>query len=201
MNQVSILSKGNENKKGLWCNKVTFLFSFLFCFIGLFFIVNPTWADKKKPIEKFLNNHFISDLPSPQRIWINKDKQNEIKTQINPNQIKLSYRYWHSNNKTVWILDELGKERDITTGIVVENNKIQNVEVLIYRESRGGQVQNSRFTQQYNQKDEQSNLIKEIDSISGATLSVNALNKQVNLALLLNKYRIDTETQVAEINP
>jgi hypothetical protein len=137
-------------------------------------------------IKDFLSANF-GEVPKPQRLWIDKAKQAEIKKQFNPSQIKLSYRYWKTNNTTLWILDEIGKERNITTGTVIENNAIKKVQVLAYRESRGGQVQNPRFTQQYYQKNTQSNLIKEIDSISGATLSVNALNKQVKLALWLNQ--------------
>lgn len=138
-------------------------------------------------IKDFLSSQFDNKTPAPQRLWINKQKQTIIKKQFNPSQTKLSYRYWENNNTCVWILDEIGKEQNITTGIVIQNNAVKSVEVLVYRESRGGQVKNKRFTNQYNQKNSQSNLIKEIDSISGATLSVNALNKQVKLALWLNQ--------------
>lgn len=137
-------------------------------------------------IKEFLSEQFDKNTPKPERLWIDKEKQLIIKKQFNPSKIKLSYRYWQKDNLTVWILDELGKERDITTGIVVENGFIKKVAVLVYRESRGGQVQNSKFTQQYYQKNTASNFTKEIDSISGATLSVNALNKQVSLALWLD---------------
>jgi hypothetical protein len=137
-------------------------------------------------IKQFLNQIFKSDIPTSQRYWVNKESQEIIKKQFNPSQIKLSYRYWHKDDLTVWVLDEIGKERDITTGIVINKDKIDKVQVLVYRESRGGQVQNDRFTQQYNNKSSDNNFIKEIDSISGATLSVNALNKQVKMALWLN---------------
>jgi len=178
------------------CHKELFNIKAPFLFICIFvFIINPAHADKTVPIKNFLNTHFENNTPKPQRIWINKDKQKEIKSKINPNKIKLSYRYWNNNENTVFILDEIGKERDITTGILIKNNTIKTVEVLVYRESRGGQVQNPRFTQQYYQKNQQSNLAKEIDSISGATLSVNALNKQVKLALLLNNYRLEASPQ------
>jgi Na+-translocating ferredoxin:NAD+ oxidoreductase RnfG subunit len=142
-----------------------------------------TWANTE--IKDFLKAIF-AEVPKPQRLWIDKNNQAEIKKQFNPSQVKLSYRYWQQDNKTVWILDELGKERNITTGILIEEGAIKKVQILVYRESRGGQVQSSRFTQQYQHKDQHSNLTKEIDSISGATLSVNALNKQVSLALWLN---------------
>jgi hypothetical protein len=144
-------------------------------------------ANDKNITLDFLDQTFKSETPKPKRFWANKETQQFIKTQFNPSQIKLSYRYWQNDETTVWILDELGKERDITTAIVIKNDKIAKVQVLIYRESRGGQVQNNRFTQQYNNKTSTNNFTKEIDSISGATLSVNALNKQVRMALWLNQ--------------
>jgi len=104
-------------------------------------------------LKSFLQSTY-EQVPKPQRLWIDKQKQSEIKRLFNPGQIKLSYRYWQNQNKTLWVLDEIGKERNITTGIVIVNNSIQKVEVLIYRESRGGQVQNPRFTQQYYQKND-----------------------------------------------
>ena len=143
-------------------------------------------ADDNTKIKEFLNQVFQNDIPKPQRIWINKQKQLTIQQKFNPNKVKLNYRFWQQGETTLWILDEIGKERDITTGIVIRSDKIVKVQVLVYRESRGGQVQNQRFTQQYNNKSSSNNFTKEIDSISGATLSVNALNKQVKLALWLN---------------
>ena len=142
--------------------------------------------------QSFLQKTF-AQIPKPQRIWIDKKRQHVIKNQFNPSQIKLSYRYWQKEDVTAWILDEIGKERNITTGIVIENNHIKSVEVISYRESRGGQVQSERFTNQYQQKDLNSNLVKEIDSISGATLSVNAINKQVKLALYLNSLNLTSK--------
>ena len=194
MNRIYLSNSIGKNKKGLWLIRL-FKVPFLFSIACLFIPINYTWADTKEPTQQFLFKHFKNQIPKPKRLWLNKERQTEITSQINPSQLKLSYRYWTDDNKTIWILDEIGKERDITTGILIENNRVQNVEVLVYRESRGGQVQNPKFTQQYYQKNDQSNLTKEIDSISGATLSVNALNKQVNLALLLNHYIIKETPQ------
>lgn len=145
------------------------------------------FASEKDKISGFLDQTFIDQVPSSKRIWLNKDKQKEIRTKFNPNSPKISYRYWEDESKSVWVLNEIGKERDITTGIVIKNGMVEKVQVLVYRESRGGQVQNDRFTNQYKNKTDANNFIKEIDSISGATLSVNALNKQVKMALWLNQ--------------
>ena len=153
--------------------------------ILLLLLLMTSLQSKANDIQSFLQKNF-NEIPKTQRIWIDKEKQNIITSQFNPSQIKLSYRYWQKDDKTVWILDEIGKERNITTGIVTQNDAIISVEVITYRESRGGQVQSKRFTNQYQRKELSSNLIKEIDSISGATLSVNAINNQVKLALYLN---------------
>jgi uncharacterized protein with FMN-binding domain len=88
----------------------------------------------------------------------------------------------------VWVLDEIGKERDITTGVVLKNNQVADVEVIVYRESKGGEVQIPWFTDQFQGAQSQNNWQKDIDSISGATLSVNALKKQVTIALALNHH-------------
>ncbi len=151
-------------------------------YLLLLLLSNPLLADDKRD---FISKIFSSP-PKPQRFWVDKSHSNFIKKHFNPSQVKLSYRYWQKNGKIVWILDEIGKERNITSGIVIAKNKVDYIEVITYRESRGGQVQSQRFRSQYVQKDANSNLAKEIDSISGATLSVNAINKQIRLALWLS---------------
>ncbi len=110
----------------------------------LFLLVLPFNCNANNALMAFLNRSF-DEVPKPKRLWINKEKQNYIKTTFNPSQIKLSYRYWQKDNKTVWVLDEIGKERNITTGIVIDNNVVKSVEVIAYRESRGGQVQSKRL--------------------------------------------------------
>ncbi len=59
------------------------------------------------------------------------------------------------------------------------DNAIQDVKVLVFRESRGWEVKYPFFTDQFNQVqlNNEKELNKHIDGISGATLSVNALRK------------------------
>ncbi len=82
-----------------------------------------------------------------------------------------------------------GYEKPITVGIVVNQNKIEAVSVLVFRESRGAEVRYPFFTVQFldGQLNEQFKLDKTIDGISGATLSVQALKKVVTLALYLHQ--------------
>ena len=52
----------------------------------------------------------------------------------------LRMRYWQAGAKTAWIIDEIGKELPITFGVVVENDAIQVLRVLQFRESRGWEI-------------------------------------------------------------
>jgi hypothetical protein len=58
-------------------------------------------------------------------------------------------RYWRVGNKSVWVLNEIGKTQLITVGIIIENNAIQNLKVLEFKESRGWEVKHSFFTDQF----------------------------------------------------
>ena len=102
----------------------------------------------------------------------------------------LRLRYWDDGVKRAWILEEIGRDKPITVGLVTATGKILDVKVLIFRESRGWEVRYPFFTDQF--KDATlvtgNNLDRKIDGISGATLSVNALTKLGRLALFLHKH-------------
>ena len=102
----------------------------------------------------------------------------------------LRVRYWHRDRRTAWILDEIGKERPITVGIVVEDDAASMVRVLEFRESRGWEVRYHFFTDQFNdvRLDRGDELDRQIDGITGATLSVNAVTRAVRLALFLYRH-------------
>jgi len=97
-------------------------------------------------------------------------------------------RYWQAGEKTVWILEEIGKTLPITVGYVVEKGKVLSVQVLIYRESHGYEVSYSYFTKRFRScyLKENGQLNKRISNIAGATLSVRALTKMARTALLLD---------------
>jgi hypothetical protein len=73
----------------------------------------------------------------------------------------------------------------ITIGVVVTDNEIARVKILAYRESRGGEVRYSAYTKQYlgAALTDNNRLDQSIDGITGATLSVWAVNKVAALAL------------------
>jgi len=125
-------------------------------------------------------------------LWTDKELNKDVEEILGHKPGVLRIRYWQRDGKTVWILEEPSKEQPITTGIVINNDRIEQVKVLIYRESRGMEVRYPFFTDQYKdaglQNDRQ--LDRTIDGISGATLSVRALTKLVRLALYLH-HQID----------
>ena len=131
----------------------------------------------------------LKTAPTVETLWLTKEVAMHAENILghSPKQVRL--KYWKAGLQTAWILDEIGKEEPITAGFVVENGKILQVSILAYRESRGGEVRHANFLKQYQgaslQQDAQLN--KTIDGISGATLSVRAVGRMARLALYFDQ--------------
>ena len=138
--------------------------------------------------EAFLAEAFATP-PAPTVLWITAAIQQEVDKILGHPPAKLRQRYWSDGTKTVWILEEIGKEEFITAGFIVANDRIETARVLVYRESRGGEVRYAAFLKQFEgaQLSEQKRLTKRIDGISGATLSVWAMDRMARLALFFNR--------------
>lgn len=138
----------------------------------------------------FVEEVFAGAPPRPNKLWIKGELKRQVKQVLGHDLGILRLRYWGEPGRTVWILEEIGKEKPITTGIVVRGQKIERVRVLIFRESRGWEVRYPFFTDQF--KDirltPELGLDRPVDGISGATLSVRALKKLASVALLLHRY-------------
>ncbi len=150
-------------------------------------------VEEKFKIEQFLNAQFDHNIPKPNRLWVKGDMKTAIKGILDRPAKKLNYRYWQAQGKTIWLLNEIGKERDITTAVVVKNQQIAEIKVIVYRESRGGEVQVPWFYEQFIGAQQGQKWQRSIDSISGATLSVNAMKKQAELALYLSESLISSK--------
>jgi len=138
--------------------------------------------------EDFLADVFSGTPPKPETLWLQGDIKKQVTGILGHPYQALRIRYWGKDRRTAWILEEIGKEQPITTGIVVNNGKLEIVRVLIFRESRGAEIRHPFFTDQF--KDAgltgEQQLDRHIDGISGATLSVRALKKLARLALYLH---------------
>jgi hypothetical protein len=82
--------------------------------------------------------------------------------------------------------EEIGKYRPITFMVGTDTAfAVRDVEILVYRESRGGEVRRARFLRQYRGKtdDDAIRTSRDILNVAGATLSVTALNHGVKRIL------------------
>ncbi len=86
------------------------------------------------------------------------------------------------------IMNEIGKEQFITFIVGVDpHGQVEEIAVLEYRESRGGEIKEKRFLRQFRGK-KASDPIKvnhDIVNYTGATLSSHAIARGVKKALLL----------------
>jgi hypothetical protein len=138
--------------------------------------------------DAFLELAFPGSAPELQTLWITSDTREAAKEAVGWSPRALRMRYWQSGARTAWILEEIGKERPITLGIVVSAGRIERVEVLAFRESRGWEIRYPFFTEQFGGITLQDDgyLSQPIDGITGATLSVRATEKVARRALWLD---------------
>ena len=136
----------------------------------------------------FLTETFNNNIPKSQVVWVKSELSQIIKDILGHPYAGLRIRYWREDLRSVWILEEIGKTELITFGIVISDNKIENIKVLAFRESRGGEIRYPAFTQQFKQAElNEHQLDRHIDGISGATLSVRAMTSVSRLALYLHQ--------------
>jgi hypothetical protein len=146
----------------------------------------------------FIMEVFAGKPPEPGVLWITRSLRESITEILGHTPDALRVRYWGEKHRTAWILDEIGKERPITVGLVIDNGRLESVKVLAFRESRGWEVRYPFFTNQFKgvRLTRDNELDQTIDGISGATLSVRALKKLARLALFLHN-----QTPMTNVTP
>jgi Na+-translocating ferredoxin:NAD+ oxidoreductase RnfG subunit len=86
------------------------------------------------------------------------------------------------------ILDEIGRDQAITFMVAIGPDlKVKKVALMVFRETRGWEVQDARFTNQFRGKTarDQLQVGADIVAISGATLSSRAFCRGTKKALLI----------------
>ena len=138
--------------------------------------------------DDFLREVFGTPPPA-QVLWVDSGVQGALKAALGHPFAQARLRYWRKNGKTAWILDEIGKEYPITAAFVLEKDVIDSARVLVYRETRGMEVRYPSFLRQFSGvRVRDGRLGKPIDGISGATLSVQAMDRMARAALVLDGY-------------
>lgn len=145
----------------------------------------------------FISNAFSGEKPEAKVIWLTTEDKATIAEILQHKYNRMRIRYWQLGDETVWILDEIGKEKPITIGVHIKAKKISHFKVLTFRESRGDEVRYDFYAQQFiNAKIEDNNqLSQHVDGITGATLSVRATTKVARIALWLDNKVSITHTK------
>jgi len=149
--------------------------------------------------EAFLEAALATAEPASDVVWLDEALRNRAADILGHDPGMLRARYWYAAGRTAWVFDEIGKERPITMGVVIENGTIRDFRVLTFRESRGWEIRYAFFTRQFDGLglDRDGELDATIDSISGATLSVRAARRVANLALVFDDVARRTNTEIA----
>jgi len=135
--------------------------------------------------ELFVQEAFDGKPPAARMLWLTSDIRPVAEKILSHKPATRRVRYWINGQRSVWVLDEIGKDQPITVGIIVNQSKLEKIKILVFRESRGDEVRYPSFTRQFSQASlsEDYQLDRAIDGISGATLSVRAVKKLSKLAL------------------
>lgn len=139
-------------------------------------------------LDGFLTASFSGKVPVPQMLWLTPGLKARAAKVLDHPYAGMRVKYWREGNRSAWVIDEIGKERPITIGVVVANGRIEQVQVLAFRESRGGEVRYPFFTRQFANLGlrDGDHLDGHVDGITGATLSVWAVTKVSRLALVFH---------------
>ncbi len=165
-------------------------FKFFLFLLVIFISIKANSKEIYQTPNYFLQEIFLGNVPKQKVIWLDKSQKEQIKKGINQKYLVTRIKYWKKKEKIIFILEDIGKSKPITTAFILENNVLEKVKILIYRESYGWEVKYPFFTDQFKEVFLQSNgkLSKRINNISGATLSSNALIRMAKLALYLTKF-------------
>lgn len=139
--------------------------------------------------DDFVSRH-TSAKDNAKSLWIMGGLRTVAENILDHRPYNLRQRYWQTAERTIWVLEEIGKEEPITAGFAIENGRIVDAQVLVFRESRGWEIHYPTFTAQFAdaRMTAEDRLDRSIDGISGATLSVNAMRKMARLALAYDRH-------------
>lgn len=152
--------------------------------------INVSFAeDVYQQPSDFLSEVFSGPPPGVAVLLMSGERRRQATKILGHPPAFLRTRYWMKEGVSAWVLEEIGKVKPITVGIVVKQGLVEDVRILIYRESHGSEVRHSFFTEQFRGAgtDTRGRLTKNIDGIAGATLSVSAVRRLATLALYFDR--------------
>ncbi|WP_300522773.1 FMN-binding protein [Alcanivorax sp.] len=141
----------------------------------------------------FLQQVFADKEPQPGLLPLRGELRERVTKVLGHPYRGMRLRYWHSDEISAWIIDEKSKDMPMTVGVAVGPEGIVDLEILVYREPRGGEVHQAFFRRQYRGMtlSENDTLSGQVDGITGATLSVDATSRVAAMALVLHQVVMD----------
>lgn len=142
----------------------------------------------------FLAAAFAGVKPETGKLEINEALGDRLAAVFTHRYKEIRTRWWRAGTRTAWIIDEIGKEKPITIGVVVDNARLVSIAVLTYREGHGMEVADADFTRQFpgaalaNREGKPDWLDRDIDNITGSTLSVRSMTRTARAALVLDAW-------------
>lgn len=145
-----------------------------------------TLAGAATPAESFVAAQF-TNAPTPSALVITGQVATAIHEILGHPYARNQVPYWQAEGKTVWVLETRGRSSTIAAGFVVHAGRLIRTEVLVYRERRGGEIKAPSFLRQFEGVaiTEGRRLDRRIDGITGATISVTAMQNLARVALVL----------------
>lgn len=190
------------------------LASFLGSFMLLTVFATPAWCERiwDSELKRYLTEQemtmaevFMSEedgvkimLPKSERvrkdvIKLSPDKKAQIEERIGWKFPEDSFEVYVGETGTqvdgyALIQNTIGKHKPMTYMVGIDNKgHVSDVELLVFRESRGSEIRQKRFNSQYEGKTvlDPVRINKDIINISGATMSVRSMSAGIKRVLVL----------------
>ncbi len=150
----------------------------LVAFLALFSFTHDARLEKK--IQKVLVKNFENKVFIKHELRVDQKAENE-------NWFGITEKASKKNLGLISVNSAIGRFDKFDFMIVFNPNKsIKTVRVLIYREDHGGEIGSKRWLKQFEGKSpkDAENLAQSIDGISGATMSCDAITKEIQKSLI-----------------
>ena len=139
------------------------------------------YLTKKQALEKSFPG---ADEVVKEKTWLTEEQGEKI-AELSQQKINDKRLTWYVGKKAgkpmgyMWIDNVIGKSYPITYMVVLNvDGSVRDVEIMVYREPRGWEVRYPSFLDQFLGRNSDSDF-REINSITGATLSVRGITKGV----------------------
>ena len=154
------------------------------------------WAESpiKSAAEKFVVTQFSGNVNlSMHTLTLPPSLKSKVQKNVKQTFYRDNLYYWKIANEDstlayAFLDNVIGKSMPITFVVIInQRGEIMASHVVKYREAYGGEIGNMKWLSQFNKLTDSSKYIvgKNIDGISGATISVNSLSKGIQKIAIL----------------